>query len=107
MTSQNTVNSPYYEPSFTYHGFRFVELTGYPATPSQDTITACHLHTSVPNAGSISFNPHILNQLQSNIIWGQQSNLMSVPTDCDQRDERLGWTADGHVRFCCFSTEKL
>jgi alpha-L-rhamnosidase len=90
-------NGEVYEPRFTYHGFRFVELTGYPGVPNLDTLVAVHVSSAVPRNGLVSFNIPALNQLQSNILYGQRSNLMSVPTDCDQRDERLGWMADAHL----------
>jgi alpha-L-rhamnosidase len=87
----------YFSYWLTILGFRFVELTGYPGTPDLSTIFCKHAYSSVASTGEISFNIPLLNQIQHNIQWGQQSNLMSVPTDCDQRDERLGWMADGHV----------
>ena len=76
-------------PHFTYHGFRFVELTGYPGTPSLATLEGIHVGSALGNTGHISFSDNILNRIQSNILWGQQSNLMSVPTDCDQRGKKL------------------
>eukprot|EP01114_Cavostelium_apophysatum_P010577 TRINITY_DN2447_c0_g1_i1.p1 TRINITY_DN2447_c0_g1~~TRINITY_DN2447_c0_g1_i1.p1 ORF type:complete len:1110 (+),score=243.84 TRINITY_DN2447_c0_g1_i1:27-3332(+) len=86
-----------YEPRFTYHGFRFVEMTGFPGTPTLENLECLHAYSSVQSNGAITFNDPVLNRIQSNILWGQQSNLMSVPTDCDQRDERRGWTADAHL----------
>eukprot|EP01121_Diplochlamys_sp_Union-15-3_P012427 TRINITY_DN3717_c0_g1_i1.p1 TRINITY_DN3717_c0_g1~~TRINITY_DN3717_c0_g1_i1.p1 ORF type:complete len:721 (+),score=164.69 TRINITY_DN3717_c0_g1_i1:635-2797(+) len=87
----------YYTPRFTYHGFRFAELTGYPGTPTADDLVSIHLYSSVKKTGSISFSYGELNQIQHNVQYGQQSNLMSVPTDCDQRDERLGWMGDAQL----------
>ena len=84
----------YYEPHFTYHGFRYVELTGFPGTPSIDTLEARVVHSSVEPIGSIVSSNELINQIHKNIIWGQVSNLMSVPTDCPQRDERMGWMGD-------------
>eukprot|EP01119_Soliformovum_irregulare_P021723 TRINITY_DN7294_c0_g2_i1.p1 TRINITY_DN7294_c0_g2~~TRINITY_DN7294_c0_g2_i1.p1 ORF type:complete len:1083 (+),score=341.06 TRINITY_DN7294_c0_g2_i1:2597-5845(+) len=89
-------NGETYTPRFTYHGFRFVQLTGYPGVPTLDILSAEHLSSGV-TSGNITFDDAILNRIQRNIWWGQTSNLMSVPTDCDQRDERLGWMADGHL----------
>jgi alpha-L-rhamnosidase len=83
-----------WEPRFTYHGFRYVELTGYPGTPKVDTIHGRVVHTAVKPVGSFASSKPILNDLQRNIVWGQKTNLHSVPTDCDQRDERMGWMAD-------------
>jgi alpha-L-rhamnosidase len=86
-----------WEPHFTYHGFRYVELTGYPGTPRLDSVTGREVHTDVRPAGAFAASKPILNQLQQNIVWGVKSNLHSIPTDCDQRDERMGWMADAHL----------
>jgi alpha-L-rhamnosidase len=86
-----------YEPHFTYHGFRYVELTGYPGTPRLDTITGRVVHSSVRPSGNFAASKPILNQIQRLVFWGIRSNLHSVPTDCDQRDERMGWMADAHL----------
>lgn len=83
-----------YEPRFTYHGFRYVEVTGFPGTPSLDSIRGRLVHTNVEPTGSfISSNP-TLNAIQKVIRWGVRTNLHSVQTDCDQRDERMGWLGD-------------
>src|SRR3974377_114705 len=84
-----------YEPRFTYHGFRYVELTGYPGTPSLDTLRGRVVHTAGEEAGSFVASRQILNQVQKLIRWSQLTNLHSIPTDCDQRDERQGWRGDG------------
>lgn len=86
-----------YQPRFTYHGFRYVEVTGYPGTPKLGTITGLRVHSDVKPTGGFACSKPILNQLQRIIIWGIQSNLESVPTDCNQRDERMGWMADAHL----------
>jgi alpha-L-rhamnosidase len=86
-----------YEPRFTYHGFRYVELTGYPGTPSLETLRARVVHSAVASTGSFVASKQILNQIQHLILWGQLSNLMSIPTDCDQRNERQGWMGDAQV----------
>ncbi len=86
-----------YQPRFTYHGFRYVELTGYPGTPGLDTLRARVVHTAVGETGSFAASKQILNQIQHMIYWGQLSNLMSIPTDCDQRNERQGWMGDAQV----------
>jgi alpha-L-rhamnosidase len=86
-----------YEPHFTYHGFRYVELTGYPGTPSLDTIRGRVVNSAVRTTGSFVASNEILNQIQRLIHWGQLSNLYSVPTDCDQRNERQGWMGDAQV----------
>jgi len=86
-----------YEPRFTYHGFRYVEVTGFPGAPRMDTIRGRVVHSAVKPMGSLAFSKPILNQLQRIITWGVTSNLHSVPTDCNQRDERMGWMADAHL----------
>lgn len=83
-----------YEPRFTYHGFRYVELTGFPGVPTVDTIRGRVVHTAVKPAASFSCSKPVLNQLQRIIVWGQKTNLHSIPTDCCQRDERMGWMGD-------------
>ncbi len=86
-----------WEPKFTFHGFRYVELSGYPGELEDDTITGIVLHSEMAQTGQFSASEPILNQLQSNILWGQKGNFVDVPTDCPQRDERLGWTGDIQV----------
>jgi alpha-L-rhamnosidase len=86
-----------WEPRFTYHGFRYVELTGYPGTPSLDTVRGRVVHSAVEPTGSFAASNPTLNAIQKIIRWGQLTNLHSVPTDCDQRDERMGWMGDAHV----------
>ena len=83
-----------WEPRFTYHGFRYLELTGFPGVPTADTIRGRVVRTAVPQVGSFACSKPILNRLQRNIVWGQSSNLHSIPTDCCQRDERMGWMGD-------------
>ena len=83
-----------WEPVFTYHGFRFVEVTGLPFTPTIDMITGVHIRTGVQMAGNVvspSLTAAPLNQLQHAIQWGLANNFMSVISDCPQRDERKGW----------------
>lgn len=86
-----------FEPHFTYHGFRYVELRGYPGTPSIDTIEARVVHSSVERIGSFFCGNELINRIHSNYIWTQVSNLHSVPTDCCQRDERMGWVGDAQL----------
>ncbi|MEW5901441.1 MAG: family 78 glycoside hydrolase catalytic domain, partial [Acidobacteriota bacterium] len=83
-----------YEPRFTYHGFRYVELTGFPGVPAVNTIRGRVVHSAVEPSGSFGCSKPILNSLQRIIVWGQKSNLHSIPTDCCQRDERMGWMGD-------------
>ena len=86
-----------FEPRFTFHGFRYVEVHGYPGTPPRDLLTAIVIHSDLPETGEFSCSDPLINQLQRNIVWGQKGNFVDVPTDCPQRDERLGWTGDAQV----------
>ncbi|WP_406443663.1 alpha-L-rhamnosidase [Streptomyces sp. NBC_01613] len=88
-----------YEPRFTFHGFRYVEVTGFPGTraPSAQAVTGRVMHTSAPFTLDFETDVPMLNQLHSNITWGQRGNFLSIPTDTPARDERLGWTGDINV----------
>jgi alpha-L-rhamnosidase len=86
-----------YEPTFTFHGFRYVEVTGLTAKPDISAVTAKVIHTAAPFDTQLATGSSMINQLWSNILWGQRSNFVGVPTDCPQRDERLGWTGDAEV----------
>ena len=86
-----------FEPRFTFHGFRYVEVTGFPGTPDLSAITGLVIGSDIPKTGSFETSSAMVNQLQSNIDWGQRGNFLSVPTDCPQRDERLGWMGDAQV----------
>ena len=86
-----------YEPHFTYHGFRYVEVSGYPGNPPEDAITGIAIHNALPETGSFETSSELVNQLWRNVLWGQRDNLVSIPTDCPQRDERLGWMADAQI----------
>ncbi|MEO8609761.1 MAG: glycoside hydrolase family 78 protein [Chloroflexota bacterium] len=86
-----------WEPKFTFHGFRHVEIEGYAGDVSRDTITGIVLHSDIEQTGTFECSDPLLNQLQHNILWGQKGNFVDVPTDCPQRDERLGWTGDIQV----------
>ena len=86
-----------YEPRFTFHGFRYVEITGYPGEPPPGAVTGRVVHSATPPSGSFECSSRMVNKLQENIVWGQRGNFLSVPTDCPQRDERLGWMGDAQV----------
>ena len=86
-----------WEPRFTFHGFRYVELTGYPGTPGLEAVTGCVLHSDIPKTGAFECDSALVNQLVQNIDWGQRGNFLSIPTDCPQRDERLGWMGDAQI----------
>ncbi len=88
-----------YEPRFTFMGFRYLEITGFPGELTKDNITGVVVHSDMPVTGSYESSNSLLNQLQHNIQWGQKGNFVDVPTDCPQRDERLGWTGDAQA-FC-------
>jgi len=84
-------------PRFTFHGFRYVEVTGLDKKPSPELLTALVLHTDMRPTGKFSCSNPQLNRLDRNIRWGLRGNFLDVPTDCPQRDERLGWTGDAQV----------
>lgn len=86
-----------FEPSFTFHGFRYVKLEGYPGNLSLDDITGVVIHSAMEPSGQFSCSNPLINQLQQNIQWGQKDNFLDIPTDCPQRDERAGWTGDAQV----------
>lgn len=89
-----------WQPRFTFHGFRYVEITGLSGVTSQPDsigVTGVVLGTDVPKIGDFECSDKRLNQLQSNIVWGLHGNYVSIPTDCPQRDERMGWMADTQV----------
>lgn len=86
-----------YEPRFTYHGFRYVEVTGFPGVPTSENLEGCFVHTDVEKTGNFSCSSPLINQIHQNVLWGLLSNLNSLPTDCPQRDERYGWLGDAHL----------
>jgi alpha-L-rhamnosidase len=86
-----------WQPSFTYHGFQFVELTGFPGTPTKDAVTGVVIHSDTPRVGSFECSDPLLNRLYQNIVWTQRANFFEMPTDCPQRDERIGWTGDAQI----------
>jgi len=88
-----------FEPHFTFHGFQFAELTGLPGPPRPDAVTGCVIGSATPNAGEFACSRPEVNRLWLNGLWSQRANFLSVPTDCPQRDERLGWTGDAQVFF--------
>ena len=88
-----------FEPRFTFMGFRYLQVTGFPGTLTTDNITGIVVHSDMQKSGTYESSNPLLNQLQHNIVWGQKGNFLDVPTDCPQRDERLGWTGDAQA-FC-------
>ena len=83
-----------WQPRFTYHGFRYVELTGYPGTPDLDTIEGKVVHDALRTTGQFSCSNPLINRIYKNATWGIRGNYRSIPTDCPQRDERQGWLGD-------------
>ena len=88
-----------FEPHFTFMGFRYVAVDGYPGELTPTNLTGVVVHSDMARTGELDTSDPLINQLQHNIIWGQKGNFLDVPTDCPQRDERLGWTGDAQV-FC-------
>jgi alpha-L-rhamnosidase len=86
-----------YEPQFTFHGFRYVELTGLASRPRKSAIDGVVWRSDFDSTGNFACSDQSVNQLQSNIQWGQKGNFLDVPTDCPQRDERLGWSGDAQI----------
>ena len=85
------------EPHFTWHGFQFIRLEGYPGELKAENFEAVAMYSDMPPTGSFISSNTLVNKLQHNIEWGQKGNFVDVPTDCPQRDERLGWTGDAQV----------
>jgi alpha-L-rhamnosidase len=86
-----------YEPIFSFQGFRYIKVEGASYEDWLDRITGCVIHTDMAESGAFNCSDEMLNLLQRNIVWGQRGNFLDVPTDCPQRDERLGWTGDAQV----------
>lgn len=96
-----------WEPKFTFHGFAFAEVTGLPAPPRPEDFTAVVWHSDCPPTGAFECSHPLVNRLYQNIVWGQKGNFLELPTDCPQRDERLGWTGDAQVfaPTACFNLD--
>jgi len=88
-----------YEPRFSFFGFRYIAVNGFPGELKPENITGVVVHSAMKPTGSFECSNALINQLQHNIQWGQKGNFVDVPTDCPQRDERLGWTGDAQA-FC-------
>ena len=86
-----------FEPHFTFHGFQFIKVDGIKGELNPDDFTAVALYSDMKPTGVFTTSNALINQLQHNIQWGQKGNFLDVPTDCPQRDERLGWTGDAQV----------
>lgn len=86
-----------WEPEFTFHGFRYVEVTGWPGKIDPQAIVAVVIHSDMPRTGWFDTSHALLDRLHQNVVWSMRGNFLSLPTDCPQRDERLGWTGDIQV----------
>lgn len=86
-----------YKPTHNFYGFRYIRLDEYPGDVNTDDFTAIVVHSDMKRTGFVHSGSEILNKFFSNVFWGQKSNFLDVPTDCPQRDERLGWTGDTQV----------
>jgi len=86
-----------FEPKFTFHGFRYLKIEGYKGEIKPENFTAIALYSDMKPTGTFNCSNELINQLQHNIQWGQRGNFLDVPTDCPQRDERLGWTGDAQA----------
>jgi len=86
-----------YQPALTFHGFRYFEVSGLGYQPAAEDIIGVVIHSKLDRTGYVETNNALVNQLFSNIIWGHRDNYLSIPTDCPQRDERMGWTGDASV----------
>jgi alpha-L-rhamnosidase len=86
-----------YEPYFTFQGFRFIRIEKFPGEVNKENVTANVIHSEMEQTGHFECSDSLVNQLQSNIQWGQKGNFLDVPTDCPQRDERMGWTGDAQA----------
>jgi alpha-L-rhamnosidase len=86
-----------FEPHFTFQGFRYIKIEGFPSEIKEENFTAVALYSDMKKTGEFTSSHQLINQLQKNIQWGQNGNFVDVPTDCPQRDERLGWTGDAQA----------
>jgi len=92
-----------YKPKFTFQGFRYVQPRGWPCEIKPEDFTAIAVHSEMRRTGRFTCSDPLLNRLFENIVWGQKGNFLDIPTDCPQRDERLGWTGDAQA-FCRTAT---
>lgn len=87
------------QPHFTFYGFRYVKIEGFGDAPQLADFVACVLYSDMEQTGFVKTNNAKVNRLCENVLWGQRGNFLDVPTDCPQRDERMGWTGDAQI-FC-------
>jgi len=86
-----------WSPRFTFHGFQYIEVSGLEEKPDEDAVVGVALSSDTPLVGAFTCSDPMLNQLHNNVYWTQRANFIDIPTDCPQRDERLGWTGDAQV----------
>lgn len=105
--SKGSAQGETWMPRFTYHGFQYIEISGLKTKPTLNDITGIVMTSGTPATGSFETDNPILNQLYKNIVWTQRSNYFDIPTDCPQRDERLGWTGDAqvYIRSAAFNND--
>jgi alpha-L-rhamnosidase len=96
-TCKGDASGETYEPRFTFHGFQFVEVSNFPGTPTLETVTGLVLHSDTPLVSTFTCSDPMANQLFKNVVWTQRANFLDLPTDCPQRDERMGWTGDAQA----------
>ena len=94
-------NGEEWTPRFTFHGFQYVEVTGYPGKPGEDAITGIVLHSDTPLTSGFECSDPMANRLFKNVVWTQRANFLDLPTDCPQRDERFGWMGDAQIYVHC------
>ncbi|MGE5557259.1 MAG: family 78 glycoside hydrolase catalytic domain [Bacillota bacterium] len=96
-----------WEPRFTFYGFQYLQVEGFPGEPGPDALTGIVVHSDLPFTGKFECSEPLINKLWLNAVWGQRGNFVDIPTDCPQRDERLGWTGDTQVfmRTAAFNME--
>jgi alpha-L-rhamnosidase len=94
-------NGETWTPRFTFHGFQYVEVTGYPGKPVKDAITGIVLRSDTPLTSDFECSDPVANRLFKNVVWTQRANFLDLPTDCPQRDERFGWMGDAQIYVHC------
>lgn len=86
-----------FQPRFTFHGFQFVEVSNFPGEPTLDSVTGLVMHSDTPMTSTFQCSDPMVNRLYQNVLWTQRANFLDLPTDCPQRDERMGWTGDAQA----------
>jgi len=95
------------QPFFTFYGFRYVKVEGWPGEVRPEDFTGCVVYSDLERTGNIETSSPMVNRLFLNALWGQKGNFLDVPTDCPQRDERMGWTGDAQMfsGSACFNMD--